>query len=71
MLLHEGKVKSKTLENFNLKPRCGFRKAFRIFASRNLSVLALTNPREAWVCVRGRARARSSGVWGLKANVVN
>jgi hypothetical protein len=50
-----------------LKPRCGFRKASRFFISRDLNVLALTNSREARVCVRGRARARSSGAWGLKA----
>jgi hypothetical protein len=67
------KSKIKTLENFfekkfskpfkklYLKPRCDFRKASRFFISRELNVLALTNSREARVCVRGRARVRSSG----------
>jgi hypothetical protein len=58
-------------KNFNLKPRRGFRKASCFFVPRHFSVLSFTNSREARVCVRGRARVRSSGVWGLKANVVN
>jgi hypothetical protein len=58
---------SKPFKKLYLKPRCGFRKAFCFFISRKLNVLALTNSREARVCVRGRARVRSSGAWGLKA----
>jgi hypothetical protein len=73
------KRKIKTLENFfekkfskpfkklYLKPLCGFRKASGSFVSRNFNVLSFTNSRKARVCVRGRARVRSSGAWGLKA----
>jgi hypothetical protein len=58
---------SKPFKKLYLKPLRGFRKASGFFVSRNFNVLALTNSREARVCVRGRARVRSSGVWGLKA----
>jgi hypothetical protein len=56
-------------KNFYLKPRCGFRKASCFFISRKLNVLALTNSREARVCVRGRASARSSGDKGQEQNL--
>jgi hypothetical protein len=62
---------SKPFKKLYLKPQRGFRKASCFFISRELNILALTNSREARVCVRGRARVRSSGIWGLKANVVN
>jgi hypothetical protein len=62
-----GKKFSKPFKKLNLKPLRGFRKASCFFVSRDFNVLALTNPREARVCVRGRARVRSSGAWGLKA----
>jgi hypothetical protein len=75
----QAKSKIKTLENIfekkfskpfkklHLKPRRGFRKTPCSFISRDFNVLPFTNSREARVCVRGRARVRSSGVWGLKA----
>jgi hypothetical protein len=53
-------------KNFNLKPRRGSRKTSCFLVSRELNVLALTNPREARVCVRGRARVRTDNAVNLK-----
>jgi hypothetical protein len=58
---------SKPFKKIYQKPHRDFRNASCFFVPRDFNALSLTNPREAWVCVRGRARVRSSGAWGLKA----
>jgi hypothetical protein len=52
-----GKKFPKPFKKLYLKPLRGFRKAC-FFVLRDFNVLIFTNPREARVCVRGRARVR-------------